>query len=73
VSSTRKILRCAPLLAFLLLGAGCGGFNVGKSFSPIDLLLPGAGGLIKADPQPIQPGLDEPKPSEKPVTEIASL
>jgi hypothetical protein len=34
----------AMLSAFALLGAGCGGFNATRSFSPIDFL------LIKAGP-----------------------
>jgi len=65
----RKFLPCAPLVALLLLAAGCGGINVGKSISPLDFLLPGAGSFLKANPA--QPELNQPIPSPKSVSQIA--
>jgi hypothetical protein len=35
------------------------------------LLLPGAGGFIKADPPAGEPDLNHPNPSQKTVTQIA--
>jgi len=52
VSAHRKFLKCASFLALLLLVAGCNGFQAQRSFSLLDLLLPGAGGILKADPPP---------------------
>jgi len=62
-------VRCASFLALLLLVAGCGGLNVGKSISPLDFLLPGAGSFLKTTPA--QPDLNQPIPSQKSVTQTA--
>jgi hypothetical protein len=69
MSPIRKFLRFAPLLALLLLAAGCGGLNVSKSVSPLDFLLPGAGSFLKANPA--QPEFNQPIPTDKSVTRIA--
>jgi hypothetical protein len=69
MSPIRKFVRCAPVLALLVLGAGCGGFNVTKSVSPLDFLLPGAGSFLKANPA--QPELNQPIPTDKSVIQIA--
>jgi len=55
----------------LVLVAGCSGIHAQRSFSILDLLLPGVGGFIKADPPPVQPDLNHPNPSAKSVTQIA--
>jgi len=65
----RTFLRCAPLLALLLLAAGCGGLNLSKSISPLDFLLPGAGSFLKANPA--QPELNQPISTDKSVSRIA--
>lgn len=69
--SPRKFLRCASLLALLVLVAGCSGFNVTKSVSPLDFLLPGAGSLLKADPPPADPGFVPSHPAEQHVISVA--
>jgi hypothetical protein len=51
--------------------AGCSGITAKKDFSILDLFLPGAGGFIKADPQPVEPDLNHPNPSQKSVIQIA--
>jgi hypothetical protein len=73
MSPARKLRHSMSLLALLLLMTGCGGFSASKSISPIDFLLPGAGGLIKADPVPAHPDSDHPIPVEKPVVQVAKL
>ena len=73
MSPTRKLLQLVSFLALLLLVAGCGGFNARETVSPIDFLLPGAGGLIKADPAPVHPDSDRPNPAEKPLTQLAKI
>ena len=71
MSPIRNLLRCASLLALLVLVAGCSGFNLTKSWSPIDLLLPGAGSLLKADPAPAEPGFVPSNPAEQHVILVA--
>jgi hypothetical protein len=62
-----KLLRSVSCLALLLLVAGCGGINASKSVSPLDFLLPGVGGFLKADPSPTHPDSHQPNPADKPV------
>jgi hypothetical protein len=52
VSSKGKFLKGVSFLALLLFVAGCGGFRAQRSVSLLDFLLPGAGGILKADPPP---------------------
>ena len=71
MSPVRKFARRAPLLALAVLVAGCSGLNLTKSWSPIDLLLPGAGSLLKADPTPAEPGFVPSNPAEQHVILVA--
>jgi hypothetical protein len=71
MSVTRKFLRSLSIATLLLLMAGCSGITAKKDFSILDLLLPGAGGFIKADPPRVEPDLNHPNPSQKSVTQIA--
>ena len=61
---------CLALLptATLLLG-GCGGISASKTVSPLDFLLPGMGGFIKADP----PQTNAPVVLTKDGVQIASV
>jgi hypothetical protein len=53
-----KFLPLSLLAAFSLLLGGCGGISASRSVSPLDFLLPGVGGFLKADPMPTNaPGL----------------
>jgi hypothetical protein len=62
-----KQLRLAMASAMILLGAtGCGGINASHSISPASFFLPG---LLKADPQPVQPDVTVPKP--EPAMQVA--
>jgi hypothetical protein len=49
--------------------AGCGGISASKTISPLDFLLPGMGGFIKADP----PQTNAPVVLIKDGVEIASV
>jgi len=71
VKISKKCARGIAFLALLLVMTGCGGFHAQKSFSILDVLLPGVGSLIKADPVPVQPDLNHPNPSAISVTQTA--
>jgi len=53
--------------AIILLVTGCGGISASRSVSPLDFFMPG--GLLKADPKPVQPDLTVPNP--EPVKQVA--
>ena len=63
-----KNLRWLTIAAGLLLGTGCSGINVGKSFSPLDFLLPG---ILEADPPPAHPVRE--LPADPPAMELAQF
>jgi hypothetical protein len=68
-----KSLQSVSLLVLLLSVAGCQGINLGRSFSPIDFLLPGVGGFLKADPSPTHPDPKEPNLPKESVVLVAKL
>ena len=71
MNPVRKFAQRTPLLALLILVSGCSGFNITKSLSPLDFLLPGAGSLLKADPPPADPNFVPSNPAEQRVILVA--
>jgi hypothetical protein len=71
VSSKGKFVKCASFLALLLLVAGCGGLRAEKSVSLLDLLMPGFGGFLQADPPPANPNPIQYAPAAVSVKQVA--